>query len=226
MFFRRAAGACAGGLTVATTLLARCVTQNEGSTGFESHVQRRKAAAGAPVDDVDLDSAGARLSTRPDKQLVWQTLHGAHRMESVAMWRWTASRGDAAPSAASAAGPGAVVPGITRYGAVVSLGDELNGHRGLVHGGYTSALIDDLFGWCAVSERTAQGLPPDSLLFTANLSVNYRRPMPHEASYYVEVEATRLEKQKKIYMEARVYDAHDNLCADATSLYIVKLRQP
>ena len=113
-----------------------------------------------------------------------------------------------------------------RYGAVVSVGDELNGHVGLLHGGFTSALLDDIFGWCANTERTEQGLHAETILLTANLNVNYRQPMPHNSLYYVYCESERLEKQKKIYLRAKVYDAEDAIVADATSLYIVKAKPP
>ena len=46
-----------------------------------------------------------------------------------------------------------------------------------------------------------QGLPKAAAIFTANLTVNYRRPMQCNTAYYVKLKATRLEKQKKIYLE-------------------------
>ena len=126
------------------------------------------------------------------------------------MWNWLAEN----PA------PGG---GLTRGGAVVHLGDELNGHKHTIHGGFTAALLDDLFGWIAFQERDAQGLPKTAPVFTANLSVNYRRPMPDRSAYYIELEAEKFEKGKKIFLKARVYDTEGRVCADATSLYIVAL---
>ena len=38
----------------------------------------------------------------------------------------------------------------------LTLGNHLNGHVGLVHGGFTSALLDEAFGWGAGIEARAQ----------------------------------------------------------------------
>jgi hypothetical protein len=51
--------------------------------------------------------------------------------------------------------------------AVVKIGKSLNGFPHLVHGGVTSALFDNTFGWLFIS----LGYPP---AVTANLSVNFR----------------------------------------------------
>ena len=104
---------------------------------------------------------------------------------------------------------------------MVHLGDELNGHVHLIHGGFTAALLDDLFGWIAFTEREAQGLPSNAPVLTANLNVNYRMPMTDRAAYYVELEAECFKKGKEIYLKATIFDAQGHVVADGTSLYIV-----
>ncbi|EOD30379.1 hypothetical protein EMIHUDRAFT_232891 [Emiliania huxleyi CCMP1516] len=146
------------------------------------------------------------LASREDKHMLWQTLQGDRRLEKVAMWSWRNSS------------PGS---GITRGGAVVHLGDELNGNVHLIHGGFTAALLDTLFGWIAITEREAQGLPSNALAFTANLNVNYRMPMTDRAAYYVELEAESFEKGKEVYLKATIFDAQGRVVADGTSLFIV-----
>ena len=51
--------------------------------------------------------------------------------------------------------------------AIVTFGKKVNGHKGIVHGGMTSAMIDNTYGWLFTSMNT----PP---AFTANLNVNFR----------------------------------------------------
>jgi len=112
-----------------------------------------------------------------------------------------------------------VLPGQSRLSALVEMGSELTGHPGVIHGGFTAALLDDLFGWAAGSERKARNLGPAN--FTANLDVNYRRPLFAGSTYLVEVRVDRVEKSKKIYLSATLSDAQGRACVEATSLYIV-----
>jgi acyl-coenzyme A thioesterase PaaI-like protein len=53
---------------------------------------------------------------------------------------------------------------------VIMIGDKLNGHPGIVHGGILSTAFDNSFGWLFLT----MGIPP---AFTANLNVNFRRPV-------------------------------------------------
>ena len=166
---------------------------------------------------VDLTAELKRLDTRDDKQLIWQTLRGERRISRVALWF-----GEAAPPATPL--PEGVLAGRTKLHLLVHLGDELDGHPGLVHGGFTAALLDDALGWCTIAERSAQGL--DGMVLTANLNLNYRRPVEAGQAYLVEAEIDRIEKRKKVFLTARVLDAQRNVCVDATALYIVKAMPP
>ena len=112
-----------------------------------------------------------------------------------------------------------MLPGQSRLSALVEMGSELTGHPGVIHGGFTAALLDDLFGWAASSERKARNLGPAN--FTANLDVNYRRPLLAGSTYLVEVRVDRVEKSKKVYLSATLSDAQGRTCVEATSLYIV-----
>lgn len=201
------AAACAAGVAGATAVHA------DRGPEFDALVRKHKTASAAFIDDEKANAA--ELARRSDKQLLWQTLR---QLESgvgrVAMWKWC----DDAAADSNA--------GRARVGCVMELGEELNGHVNLIHGGFTATLIDDLLGSCAFLERDAQGLPKDARVFTANLNVNYRRPMHDKTSYYAEAETERFEKGKKIFMKAAIYDAEGAICADATSLYIVKLKAP
>lgn len=54
--------------------------------------------------------------------------------------------------------------------AVVQFGERMCGHDGIVHGGATATVFDDLFGW--LFEYA------EDKCFTAALNTNYRKPIP------------------------------------------------
>ena len=90
---------------------------------------------------------------------------------------------------------------------------------GIVHGGFTAALFDDLFGWATGLQRSVDELGGTS--FTVNLNTNYRRPCMANASYVVDIEVTRVVRSKKVYLSGTLRDKDGALIADSTSLYIV-----
>ncbi len=53
---------------------------------------------------------------------------------------------------------------------IIHIGDRLNGHPGIVHGGIISTAFDNSYGWLFFT----LGIPP---AFTANLNVNFRKPV-------------------------------------------------
>ena len=220
---RAAVAACATGL--ATGLLsARAAAERERDDEYWNEMIKKNAPARS--ERVDLESVIERgRASRTDQHFLWQTLMDSRRIKRAALFKWLDSdpdrsgRDDFSPTAAPK-------PGLARYGAIVEVGDEMNGHIGLVHGGFTAALLDDLFGWTAGLEREAQGMPQGTKIFTANLDVNYRRPMPDNAVYYVQAEADRIEKGRKIYLRADVRDAAGQRVVDGSALYIVTRPPP
>merc|ERR1712217_236937 len=106
--------------------------------------------------------------------------------------------------------------GKTKLIATVDLGDELNGHPGLIHGGFAAALLDDLFGWTAFLEAEQHVDMKNSTIFTANLNVNYRRPMKDKSAYTIELYAEKVVRKKKIYLKALIQNSEGELCVDGT----------
>ena len=97
---------------------------------------------------------------------------------------------------------------------VIKFGTNLNGHQGIVHGGVISLVLDDAMGFA----YEAIGIP---VAFTANLSVNYRRPLPAGASTVLRVCHTKTDG-RKIYFEGQLTDPDGSvLYAEGTSLYVV-----
>jgi len=165
---------------------------------------------------MDLSRRKAMLANRgTDQQFIWQTCTGPRAIEDCKIFLCDRRSHDNKISEIA-------VPGKTRVCAVLRVGDILNGHHGLLHGGFTAAILDDMTGVTAWLEKEAQGLGSAPKIFTANLNVNYRRPLPHNSEYLVDVEVDRFEKGKKVFLTGTIYDEQGNACVQATALYIVK----
>lgn len=170
-------------------------------------------AAGA--EEIDMTILADRLAKRTDRHLIWGVLRdGDRRLKRVKIFH-----SEYAPPQPVIEDD--AVAGGRKITAVVELGDEMNGHQGIVHGGFTSALIDDLFGWAASAEARRQLGEGFGMTMTANLNVNYRAPMASNATYEVEVWSEKVVRSKKIYLTAVVKDAQGKVCIEASSLYII-----
>jgi len=103
--------------------------------------------------------------------------------------------------------------------ATVDFGNNLNGHGGIVHGGIQSLMFDDVFGW-----GCNEVIDSSKVYVTANLSVNFRKPVMEGSNIKIEI---YLEKQegRKYFWKAKMLgndgSGEEALCADATSLYIL-----
>jgi Uncharacterized protein, possibly involved in aromatic compounds catabolism len=109
----------------------------------------------------------------------------------------------------------------------LKVGESLNGHAGIVHGGIISLILDDTLGWgyealhlSSREENPQQGENDYSLVVTANLTVNYRKPLRAGSNFVVRVFHEKTEG-RKIYFTARIesYDG-ETLYAEASSLFI------
>merc|ERR1711862_437587 len=77
--------------------------------------------------------------------------------------------------------------------AEVKLGENMCGHNGIVHGGCIATLIDELCGWTFHTNGHGKG-------FTANLNINYRRPLPNNVTVLVRCSITQVIRRKKMEM--------------------------
>ena len=96
--------------------------------------------------------------------------------------------------------------------AIVHFGDKINGHPTIVHGGITSLVFDNTFGWLFFG----LDLP---LAVTANLNVNYRSPLPMNTTCLLEAKLVNIEG-RKMFMEAKMRDLNGKMIADSTSLFV------
>lgn len=108
-------------------------------------------------------------------------------------------------------------PGSTSENVIIAyakLGDRIDGHPGIVHGGILSLIFDDALGF----GYNALNVP---MAVTANLNVDYRAPVPAGTSVRV---AAQLESRegRKLFWKAQMTSLdQETLYAEATSLYII-----
>lgn len=96
--------------------------------------------------------------------------------------------------------------------AVFHAGRALCGHRGIVHGGMTAALMDDVSGaatFCAAGGGH----------FTANLNINYLKPIRADQYLLIRAQAVKQEG-RKTYVNISVEDGRGEVFARGTALYV------
>jgi acyl-coenzyme A thioesterase PaaI-like protein len=184
------------------------------------------AAHDAVLDghDAVLDAAVARVASALDVRLAELPRRGLngwnepanpyHMMKTTLMgdgmiegWRVLGNLGDAARNTC-------VV--------VTRIGQLLNGWDGIVHGGFTSSLFDQVFG-----HHFCNPLLLGKVGFTANLKVDFLKPFPHNTTVVVVSKLENVERRKYLFSgSVHVYspDGGDVLgleVARASCLYII-----
>ena len=100
----------------------------------------------------------------------------------------------------------------------VSLEHGVNGFRDTTHGGVLCALLDEVQSTCVELRRRTQSSDPVTL-YTANLNVSFRRPVPTPG--LAMVKAWFEGKQgRKWRARGVIMDAEGRICAEASSLWI------
>eukprot|EP00871_Galdieria_phlegrea_P005198 jgi/Galph1/567/GphlegSOOS_G5376.1 len=95
---------------------------------------------------------------------------------------------------------------------VVRAGERVQGPPGYVHGGAIATLLDDCLG----STVFLSG----SFAMTANLNINYRKPIPLNSVRRVEGILERQEG-RKLYAKGCIYDRDGSVHAEATGLFVI-----
>lgn len=100
--------------------------------------------------------------------------------------------------------------------AVVWFGGAVAGWPGVTHGGLVATVLDELCGRCAVRQF------PSQTGVTANLEINYRKPIMTN-SYYVLRAIPQKETftEKKGWIEARLETLEGKICAEGKALFVV-----
>ncbi|KAF9352738.1 hypothetical protein BGX26_009487 [Mortierella sp. AD094] len=93
------------------------------------------------------------------------------------------------------------------------LGRSLCGHDRIIHGGLLATLLDEATGMIALPNL------PFHIGFTANLNINYRKPVKADQFVMVKAEFEKSEGRKG-YTNASIHDLHGNTLVECTALYI------
>lgn len=131
---------------------------------------------------------------------------------------------------------------IEQVSTLVQIGDGLNGHPDIMHGGIVGVLLDEACGILQSIDRErrhlmsvacgkSQGELPDmSSSFTAQLNITYKAPVYTPGPLIIHARYTKIEGRKEwIYVEMKQrvgasedYDGDEVLCAYAEALFIHK----
>jgi len=97
----------------------------------------------------------------------------------------------------------------------LAFGTKANGHKGVIHGGITSLLFDDAFGFAYF--LASKGL----MGYTANLNINYRSPLPESSTAVMRIHLEKIER-RKVLLKGRL-ESRDGktVYSEATALYII-----
>ncbi|KAG0036158.1 hypothetical protein BGZ82_004596 [Podila clonocystis] len=93
------------------------------------------------------------------------------------------------------------------------LGRSLCGHDKIIHGGLLATLLDEATGMVALPNL------PFHIGFTANLNVNYRRPVTADQFVMVTAEFEKGEGRKG-YTNASIRDLEGNTLVECTALFV------
>lgn len=100
---------------------------------------------------------------------------------------------------------------------VVHFGEALAGHPGVVHGGIISTIFDNSYGWLYFLQDVG-------LAFTANLKVDFRRPIMVNSTLYVHVKLQGIERRKLI-MDA-IMESEDHVVhAESSTIFVIARKQ-
>lgn len=108
---------------------------------------------------------------------------------------------------------------------MLSLGKSgIDGHPGIIHGGMTCALLDETMGLLVMlHDNNIRGPGPRDALFTANLNVSYRLPIPTSADYLVKLWLVQ-RQGRKWFSKGQITDKDGKVYADADGLWVVASR--
>ncbi|KAI8889956.1 Thioesterase/thiol ester dehydrase-isomerase, partial [Backusella circina FSU 941] len=96
---------------------------------------------------------------------------------------------------------------------ILHLGTNICGHDGIIHGGLAATILDDVLGYVAIPAL------PNMMGFTANLNVNYRRPITSDQWVVARAKVDKVE-ERKAYVSASIENLEGQILTEATSLYI------
>mmetsp|Transcript_16480 Transcript_16480/g.23435 ORF Transcript_16480/g.23435 Transcript_16480/m.23435 type:complete len:208 (+) Transcript_16480:113-736(+) len=106
----------------------------------------------------------------------------------------------------------------------IDIGAHLVGNDGIVHGGIISMLFDEMFGWGCHDVMNYTSITKDfvdPIVVTANLSVDFRAPLPVSSSVVIRIYCEKI-SGKKLFLKATMQNQKGTiLYSEAKSLFII-----
>ena len=96
---------------------------------------------------------------------------------------------------------------------LLEIGDGLNGHPKIVHGGLTAVIMDEVL-WAAHFNATKLSG------FTANLSVDYRAPMPADSTLLARAWLEKVDGRKR-WLKGTIQGPDGVVYGEATALFLL-----
>lgn len=119
----------------------------------------------------------------------------------------------------------AVAPEFPDAVTMISIGTPgVDGHPGLIHGGVTCALLDETMGLLIMlHDNNVRGPGPRDALFTANLNVSYRLPIPTPGNYLVKLWLVK-RQGRKWFSKGQITDEDGKVYAEGDGLWVIAAR--
>jgi len=86
----------------------------------------------------------------------------------------------------------------------------LCGWSNILHGGITSALLDEIMGWAGMYSLR-------KCVLTKSIMVNYLKPVYMDVELRVEGRVLEVKNAREVVVEGLLYGSEDTLCASAIS---------
>lgn len=98
---------------------------------------------------------------------------------------------------------------------VIWFGGAIAGWPGVTHGGVIATILDEILGRCAIRQF------PDKTGVTANLELNYLKPVVTNSFYIVRAVPEKGFTERKGWVSGRLETVDGRVCVEAKALYVV-----
>lgn len=104
---------------------------------------------------------------------------------------------------------------------LIQLGERgVDGHPGVIHGGVTCALLDEMMSACIAQHLDNARPRPQGQIFTANLNTNFRAPVTTPAAVVLKCWLLRRDKRKWL-TKGQIEDESGSVLAEANAIWVV-----
>ncbi|ORX99559.1 HotDog domain-containing protein [Clohesyomyces aquaticus] len=112
-------------------------------------------------------------------------------------------------------------PRIREVRTIMDLGDGLNGHPRILHGGFVATMLDEVFGVLILSNLVLERESGGSVTscFTAYLNTNYKRPVPAPGVVLCTAKFERKEG-RKIYVRGSIEDGMGTVYSTGEGMFL------